>query len=139
LAQDTRIKKITAVLSAAQQTFGVLYYPNKNGIQNADFSMEFKGNNYNGEDQIRKLLLEKQKLTDKTVDDTMRRKCEDRLFTRREMRLSEIKDRAATEMHGSGIIQRHWMLYFLIVLKRTYGVYMESMLKKDPLPKTQPV
>lgn len=97
LAQDTRIKKITAVLSAAQQTFGVLYYPNKNGIQKADFSMEFKGNNYNGEDQIRKLLLEKQKLTDKTVDDTMRRKCEDRLFTRREMKLSEIKERAATE------------------------------------------
>lgn len=97
LAQDTRIKKIAAVLSAAQQTFGVLYYPNKNGIQNAGFSMEFKGNNYNGEDQIRKLLLEKQKLTDKTIDDTMRRKCEDRLFTRKEMRLSEIKDRAATE------------------------------------------
>lgn len=97
LAQETRIKKITAVLSAAQQTFGVLFYPNKSGIQNADFSMEFKGNNYNGEDQIRKLLLEKQKLTEKTIDDTMRRKCEDRLFTRREMRLSEIKDRAATE------------------------------------------
>lgn len=97
LAQDTRIKKITAVLSAAQQTFGVLYYPNKNGIQSADFSMEFKGNNYNGEDQIRKLLIEKQKLTEKTVDDTMRRKCEDRLFTRKEMRFSEIKERAATE------------------------------------------
>ena len=60
--------------------------------------MEFKGNNYNGEDQIRKLLLERQKLTDKTVDDTLRRKCEDRLFTRREMRMSEIKDRAATEI-----------------------------------------
>ncbi len=97
LAQDTKIKKITAVLSSAQQTFGVLYYPNKNGIQSADFSMEFKGNNYNGEDQIRKLLIEKQKLTEKTVDDTMRRKCEDRLFTRKEMRFSEIKERAATE------------------------------------------
>jgi hypothetical protein len=97
LAQGIRIKKITAVLSAAQQTFSVIYYPNKNGIQNADFSMEFKGNNYNGEDQIRKLLLEKQKLTDKPIDDTFRRKCEDRLFTRKEMRWTEIRDRAATE------------------------------------------
>lgn len=97
LAQDTRVKKITAVLSAAQQTFSVIYYPNKNGIQSADFSMEFKGNNYNGEDQIRKLLLEKQKLTDKPIDDTFRRKCEDRLFTRKEMRWTEIRDRAATE------------------------------------------
>lgn len=96
-AQETRIKKMMAVLSAAQQTFGILYYPNKNGIQRADFSMEFKGNHYNGEDQIRKLLLEKQKLTEKPLDDTMRRKCEDRLFTRKEMRFSEIKERAATE------------------------------------------
>ncbi|MDD3040647.1 DUF499 domain-containing protein [Bacteroides sp.] len=97
LAQDTRVKKITAVLSAAQQTFSVIYYPNKNGIQSADFSMEFKGNNYNGEDQIRKILLEKQKLTDKAIDETFRKKCEDRLFTRKEMRWTEIRDRAATE------------------------------------------
>lgn len=97
LAQDTRVKKITAVLSAAQQTFSVIFYPNKNGVASADFSMEFKGNNYNGEDQIRKLLFEKQKLTDKTSDDTFRKKCEDRLFTRKEMRWSEIRDRAATE------------------------------------------
>lgn len=97
LAQATKVKKITAVLSAAQQTFSVIFYPNKNGIQSADFSMEFKGNNYNGEDQIRKLLIEKQKLTDKPMDDTFRRKCEDKLFTRKEMRMSEIKDRAAAE------------------------------------------
>ncbi|MBF0120192.1 MAG: DUF499 domain-containing protein [Desulfobacterales bacterium] len=97
LAQDTKVKKITAILSSAQQTFSVIYYPNKNGIQNADFLMEFKGNNYNGEDQIRKLLLEKQKLTDKPIDDTFRKKCEDRLFTRKEMRWTEIRDRAATE------------------------------------------
>ena len=97
LAQDTRIKKITAVLSAAQQTFSRIYYPNKNGIASADFSMEFKGNHYNGEEQIRKLLLEKQKFTDKPEDETFRKKCEDRLFTRKEMKWSEIRDRAAIE------------------------------------------
>ncbi len=96
-AQDIKIKKTTAVLSAAQQTFGVLYYPNKNGIQSADFLMEFKDNNYNGEDQIRKLLIEKQKLLEQTSEKNLRKKCEDRIFTRKEMLWSEIKERAATE------------------------------------------
>lgn len=97
LAVDMKVKKITAVLSAAQQTFTTLYYPNKNGLQSSSFTMEFKENNYNGEDQIRKLLIEKQKLMDVTNFDVMRRKCEDRLFTRKEMRWTEILERAATE------------------------------------------
>lgn len=137
LAQDTKIKKITAVLSAAQQTFGVLYYPNKNGIQSADFSMEFKGNNYNGEDQIRKLLIEKQKLSEKTVDDTMRRKCEDRLFTRKEMRFSEIKERAATETawqwHHPKVLDALLSDCQQKDLWRVHGEYVEKgPFEKDP-------
>ena len=135
LAQDTKIKKITAVLSAAQQTFGVLYYPNIKGIQSADFSMEFKGNNYNGEDQIRKLLIEKLKLTDKTVDDTMRRKCEDRLFTRKEMRFSEVKSRAATETswnwHHPKALDALLASCVEKDLWRVHGDYVE----KGPFPK----
>jgi hypothetical protein len=135
LAQDTRIKKITAVLSAAQQTFSMIYYPNKNGIQNADFSMEFKGNNYNGEDQIRKLLLEKQKLLDKTFDDTFRRKCEDRLFTRKEMQWAEIRDRAATETawqwHHPGALNKLREDCITKDLWRERGDYLE----KGPFPK----
>lgn len=135
LAQDTRVKKITAVLSAAQQTFSVIYYPNKNGIQSADFSMEFKGNNYNGEDQIRKLLLEKQKLTDKPIDDTFRRKCEDRLFTRKEMRWSEIRDRAATETswqwHHPNYLNKLREDCIAKDLWREHGDYLE----KGPFPK----
>lgn len=135
LAQDTRVKKITAVLSAAQQTFSVIYYPNKNGIQNADFSMEFKGNNYNGEDQIRKLLLEKQKLTDKPIDDTFRRKCEDRLFTRKEMRWTEIRDRAATETswqwHHPNYLNKLREDCVSKDIWREHGDYLE----KGPFPK----
>ena len=97
LAQDTRIKKINAVLSAAQQTFSTLYYPMGDTIRSSDFNMQFKDNNYNGEEQVKNLLKEKQKFSNKPIDDTLRRKCEERLFTRKEMRWSEIKDRAATE------------------------------------------
>lgn len=97
LAQDIRVKKIQAVLSSAQQTFSVLFYPNKNGIAFADFIMQFVSNNYNGEDQIRKLLLDKHKFIDSPIDQTFRKKCEDRLFTRQEMLWKEIIERAATE------------------------------------------
>jgi len=98
LAQDIRIKKIAAMLSAAQQTFTTLYYPMGEGLlRSSDFTMLFKDNCYNGEEQVRKLLEEKQKFSNKPIDDTLRRKCEERLFTRKEMRWSEIRERAATE------------------------------------------
>jgi len=103
LAQDTKIKKITAVLSAAQQTFSTLYYPMGDSIRNSDFTMQFKDNNYNGEEQIKTILKEKQKFSNKPIDDTLRRKCEERLFTRSEMRWSEIKDRAATETNWTWV------------------------------------
>ncbi len=96
LAQDLRIKKNTAMLSSARETFTTLYYPNKNDISEADFIMEFVGNRYDGEDQIRKLLLEKHKLIVTAADDTLRKKCEERLFTRKQMTWKDITDRAAT-------------------------------------------
>ncbi|RJX26555.1 MAG: DUF499 domain-containing protein [Dethiobacter sp.] len=106
LAQDTRIKKINAVLSAAQQTFSTLYYPMGDRIRSGDFNMQFKDNNYNGEEQVRSLLMEKQKFSNKPIDDTLRRKCEERLFTRPEMRWSEIEDRAATEINWTWVHPR---------------------------------
>ena len=106
LAQDTRIKKITAVLSAAQQTFSTLYYPMGDSVRNSDFTMQFTDNNYNGEEQVKNLLKEKQKFSNKAIDDTLRRKCEQRLFTRKEMRWSEIKDRASTETNWTWVHPR---------------------------------
>lgn len=135
LAQDTRIKKINAVLSAAQQTFSTLYYPMGDSIRSSDFNMQFKDNNYNGEEQVKNLLKEKQKFSNKPIDDTLRLKCEQRLFTRKEMRWSEIKDRAATETNWT------WLhpatLEKLLAdckqkdLWREHGDYVE----KGPFPK----
>lgn len=135
LAQDIQIKKINAVLSSAQQTFSTLFYPMIDEIRSSDFRMQFKDNNYNGEEQIRSLLQEKQKFSNKPIDDTLRRKCEERLFTRKEMRWSEIKERAATETNWPWLHPR--TLDNLLAdskqkdLWRAHGDYVE----KGPFPK----
>jgi hypothetical protein len=137
LAQDTRIKKINAVLSAAQQTFSTLYYPMGDSIRSSDFTMQFKDNNYNGEEQVKNLLNEKQKFSNKPIDDTLRRKCEERLFTRKEMRWSEIKDRAATETNWTWVHPRTLDNLFADCkqkdLWREHGDYVEKgPFEKEP-------
>jgi hypothetical protein len=82
--------------SATRETFTVLWYPRPDKLVQADIRMEFKANDYNGEEQIRKLLADKGKFTDKTQGDEFREKCEERLFTTASMKWSEIKLRAAT-------------------------------------------
>ena len=96
MALDTHSKKTMSVIQCARETFVTLYYPNKKGIASADFKMEFKENKYDGEDQITKLLKSKMKFTDDVSNDSFVRKIEDRLFTRKEMMWSEVKERAAT-------------------------------------------
>lgn len=86
-----------ALLSSAKETFVTLFYPVKdNKLHPADFLMEFTSNEFKGEDQIRKVLIERKKLETDVTGESFRKKCEDRLFTRKEMRWSEIKERAAT-------------------------------------------
>jgi hypothetical protein len=84
------------IMQAARETFVNLYYPAKNGLMKADFFMQFSSNDYNGEKQIRDVLIQRQKFTEDITSDTFRKKCEDRLFTQKEMRWSDVKDRAAT-------------------------------------------
>lgn len=84
------------LLQAARETFVSLYYPTKDKLAKADFFMEFIGNEYNGEKQIRDVLLQRQKFTENISDDNFRNKCENRLFTQKEMRWVDIKERAAT-------------------------------------------
>lgn len=94
-------KAIQALLSTIRETFITLYYPTKDGIVLSDFRLEFKGNKFDGEDQIIDALRIAMKYEDFSKDDvfmeTLRKKCEKRLFTRNEMSYSEIVGRAATE------------------------------------------
>ncbi len=82
--------------SAIRETFTTIIYPHRDDLRVADFRMDFESNNYNGEKQIRKLLLERQKFTDDVSSDSFRKKCEQRLFTQKEMPWADILRKAAT-------------------------------------------
>ena len=83
------------LLSAARENFTMLFYPHMDQLRSADFLMNFKDNNYNGEKQIREALGTKQKFTEDIESDSFRKKCEARLFTQKAMLWSEVKKRAA--------------------------------------------
>lgn len=94
-AMDIKDKLHLQFYSAVRETFTTLTYPHGDRLMTADFLMNFKGNEYHGEDQIRETLKNKQKFTDDIVSDIFRKKCEERLFTRQTMLWTEIKRRAA--------------------------------------------
>ena len=100
-ATDQQDKATTALLSTIRETFITLYYPSNAGMTSDDFKLEFAGNKFNGEEQIVKTLTEAQKFQDFTSDasalDILRKKCEARIFTQKEMTWSQIMERAATE------------------------------------------
>ncbi|MEK7720264.1 MAG: DUF499 domain-containing protein [Bacteroidota bacterium] len=101
MAVEREMKINLAFLQAARETFVKLYYPFRfggvNRMVDADCMMEWKGNNYNGEEQIRKVLADRQKFTsDDPKSDGFRNKCLERLFTLPEMRREDLKNRAAT-------------------------------------------
>ena len=73
----------------------MLFYPHMDQLRSADFLMNFRDNNYNGEKQIREALGTKQKFTEDIESDSLRKKCEARLFTQKAMLWSEVKKRAA--------------------------------------------
>lgn len=95
-AVDKQSKVKLELLQAARETFMCLYYPSKNGMIKADFFMEFTDNNYNGEKQVRDVLMQRQKFTEEISGEKFRDKCEKRLFTQKEMRWNDVKERAAT-------------------------------------------
>lgn len=93
-------KTMQALFSTIRETFVTLYYPTRNGIEAADLKLEFKDNFFNGEEQIVACLTDVQKYEGFSKDDkfleTLKTKCERRIFTTNEMPFSQIKDRAAT-------------------------------------------
>lgn len=101
MATDREIKIGQQFLSAARETFVKLYFPiqfrGENKLADADFLMDFKGNNFIGEDQIRKLLTERQKYTtEDPKGDVFREKFLQRIFTMEEMRREDLKNRTAS-------------------------------------------
>jgi hypothetical protein len=92
-------KALHALYSTIRETFVALYYPIKNGIELAEFKLEFKENKFEGEEQIIACLAENAKYDPFSKEDqyleNLRKKCEARLFTIKELPYSQIKERAA--------------------------------------------
>lgn len=134
-AVDKRDRITLELLQAARETFIQLYYPTKNGLMKADFFMEFTGNEYNGEKQIRDVLLQRQKFTLDVTDDSFRKKCEDRLFIRKEMRWAEVKEQAAINPLWQWHIPRALDDLKEEMLKK--GIWREQggYIEKPPFPK----
>ncbi|HZK23248.1 MAG TPA: chitobiase/beta-hexosaminidase C-terminal domain-containing protein, partial [Atopostipes sp.] len=86
--------------STIRETFTALYFPTKNGIELSEFKLEFKENKFDGERQVIDCLDENKKYvyfsTDNEFLEILQNKCEVRLFTQKEQRYSQIKERAAT-------------------------------------------
>jgi len=93
-------KSLQALFSTIRETFVALYYPTKNGIELAEFKLEFKENKFNGEEQIIACLTDNLKYEPFSKDDqfmeNLRKKCEARLFTIKELPFAQIRERAAT-------------------------------------------
>ncbi len=101
-AEAQQDKALQALFSTIRETFVTLYYPAKNGIISCDLKLEFKDNNFNGEDQIIKVLKDEMKYENFSKEDldleNIRKKCEARLFTTQQMPYTLIKERAATQI-----------------------------------------
>ena len=100
-AGNQRDKATMALISTIVQTFETLYYPVKGGLTSDEIRFQYVGNSLKGEEQIAQLLSEARKYADYTDDsanlEILRKKCEQRIFTQKEMPWNQILERAATE------------------------------------------
>ena len=95
-ARDQLLPRFLAQFhSAVRETFTTLYYPTRDRLARVDFLMEFKENRYNGEEQVREALADRQKYTTDVESETFRKKVEARLFTQKSMLWTEVVRRAA--------------------------------------------
>ena len=121
--------------SAVRETFTTLYYPTRDRLAKVDFLMEFKENRYNGEEQVREALADRQKFTTDVASETFRKKLEARLFTQKSMLWTEIKRRAATspgwQWHRPDALDRMKADCFHKDIWREEGSYVN----KGPFPK----
>lgn len=95
-AQEILHKVELNLLQTSRETFITLYYPTSDGFESSDFKMEFKNNKFDAEEQIRNVLIDVMKFDKNTTSDTFRKKFEARIFTSRQMRWIDLKERVAT-------------------------------------------
>ncbi|MBN8209372.1 DUF499 domain-containing protein [Bacillus sp. NTK071] len=100
-AQNIKDKINLNFLSTTREAFITLYYPVSDGFEASDFKMEFKGNEFNAEEQIRNVLIDEMKFDHTAPNKTFRKKFEKRIFTQRQMRWRDLKERAATDTSWS--------------------------------------
>lgn len=100
-AQDIQHKLELNLLQTARETFITLYYPTSDGFESSEFKMEFKNMDFDAEAQIRNLLIDEMKFDKDTSSDTFRRKFEARIFTTRQARWIDLKERVATNTSWS--------------------------------------
>lgn len=100
-AQDILHKVELNLLQTSRETFITLYYPTADGFESSDFKMEFKNNRFDAEEQIRNVLIDVMKFDKNTSSDTFRRKFEVRIFTTRQARWMDLKERVATNTSWS--------------------------------------
>ena len=94
-AKDLFDKISGRLFSNIRETFITLYYPKKDGLQKSDFKMEFKSNNFDVEEQIKKVLIEVMKFTTDIDPNNLRRKFEVRIFTVQRMKWNDLMERVA--------------------------------------------
>lgn len=95
-AQDILHKVELNLIQTSRETFITLYYPTIDGFDYSDFKMEFKNNKFDAEEQIRNLLIEVMKFVKDTTTEEFRKKFETRIFSSRQMRWIDLKERVAT-------------------------------------------
>lgn len=95
-AHELSYKIDLELISSLRESFVTLYYPKRRGLVNDDITMEFEENNYNLEEQIKKLLIDKMKFDTDITSKEFRDKFEERIFTQRQMNWNAVKERAAT-------------------------------------------
>ncbi|MDR3281284.1 MAG: DUF499 domain-containing protein [Synergistaceae bacterium] len=140
-AENQRDKATTALLQTIRETFVTIYYPTKNGLATEDFKLEFAANSFKGEDQVIKALTSTMKFEDFSSEDAfidnLRKKCEARIFTQKEMPWSQIQERAATEVqwqwyHPSQMDELKKICFKKDKWRETGGYIVKGPFEKEP-------
>jgi hypothetical protein len=136
-ARDLFDKISAKLFSNIRESFITLYFPMKEGLEKKDFKMEFTGNNFNAEKQIRDVLLEEMKFTEEIEPERLKNKFEHRIFSQQRMQWNFLMERVATTTS--------WQWHNLNALEdlKNYclnrGLWIESggyLDKEPPAPKT---